>query len=44
MRRVLPEAAPIVFPVWLAIQRELHSSRRVRVVFDLLADALSLKR
>lgn len=42
--RVLPEAAPIVFPVWLVTHRELHTSRRVRVVFDLLADALSLRR
>ncbi|WP_431285610.1 LysR family transcriptional regulator [Humitalea sp. 24SJ18S-53] len=44
VRRVLPEAAPIVFPVWLVTHRELHTSRRVRVVFDLLADALSLPR
>lgn len=41
VRRVLPEASPIVFPVWLATHRELHTSRRVRVVFDLLADALA---
>lgn len=40
VRRVLPDAAPIVFPVWLATHRELHTSRRIRVVFDLLADAL----
>ncbi|MGG5885601.1 LysR family transcriptional regulator [Falsiroseomonas sp. HC035] len=39
--RVLPEAAPIIFPIWLVTHRELHTSRRVRVVFDLLADALS---
>lgn len=44
VRRVLPEAAPIVFPVWLVTHRELHTSRRVRVVFDLLADALSSRR
>jgi DNA-binding transcriptional LysR family regulator len=42
--RVLPEAAPIVFPIWLVTHRELHTSRRVRVVFDLLGDALSLQR
>ena len=42
--RVLPEAAPIVFPIWLVSHREMHASRRVRVVFDLLADALSLQR
>ncbi len=39
--RVLPELPPIIFPVWLATHRELHTSRRVRVVFDLLAEALS---
>ena len=44
VRRVLPEAAPIVFPVWLVTHRELHTSRRVRVVFDLLAYALSSQR
>ena len=42
--RVLPDAAPIVFPIWLVTHRELHTSRRVRVVFDLLSDALSLQR
>ncbi|SFK40510.1 LysR family transcriptional regulator [Falsiroseomonas stagni] len=40
VRRVLPDAAPIVFPVWLATHRELHTSRRIRVVFDLLAEEL----
>jgi DNA-binding transcriptional LysR family regulator len=45
VRRVLPEAAPITsFPVWLVTHRDLHTSRRVRVVFDLLADALSSQR
>jgi DNA-binding transcriptional LysR family regulator len=42
--RVLPEAAPIVFPIWLVTHRELHTSRRVRVVFDVLCDALSSQR
>ena len=41
VRRVLPDIAPVIFPVWLATHRELHTSRRVRVVFDLLAEALS---
>jgi hypothetical protein len=27
-------------PVWLATHRELHTSRRIRVVFDLLAEEL----
>lgn len=41
VRRVLPDVPPVIFPVWLATHRELHTSRRVRVVFDLLAEALS---
>lgn len=41
VRRVLPEEPPITFPIWLATHRELHTSRRVRLVFDLLADTLS---
>jgi hypothetical protein len=28
-------------PFWLCTHRELHTSRKIRVVFDLLADALS---
>ncbi|QIE40503.1 LysR family transcriptional regulator [Rhodobacteraceae bacterium SC52] len=41
VRRALPSMAPMVFPIWLTTHRELHSSRRVRTVFDALADALS---
>jgi len=37
---VLPDLAPIPVPIWLATHRELHSSRRIRLVFDLLANAL----
>ncbi|KAJ55291.1 LysR family transcriptional regulator [Actibacterium mucosum KCTC 23349] len=40
MQRVLPDADPIEFPVWLTTHRELHTSRRIRVVFDLLAEYL----
>ena len=38
--RVVPEFAPIAVPVWLTTHRELHTSRRIRVVFDALTDAL----
>jgi hypothetical protein len=31
----------IKFPIWLTTHRELHTSRRIRLVFDLLADHLS---
>lgn len=35
--RVLPDVDPIAFPVWLVAHRDLHTSRRVRLVFDMLA-------
>lgn len=41
MERLLPDMDPIVFPVWLTTHRELHSSRRIRLAFDTLADYLS---
>lgn len=40
VRRVLPELEPLVFPVWLVAHREVNTSRRIRMVFDLLADEL----
>ena len=39
--RALPGFEPWLFPVWLVVHRELHTSGRVRVVFDLLAEALA---
>ena len=38
--RVLPEQLVFPFPVWLTSHREVRTSRRVRVVFDMLAAAL----
>lgn len=38
LEMLLPESAPIIFPTWLVTHRELHTSRRIRMVFDLLAD------
>lgn len=40
VRRVLPDMDPIRFPVWLVTHRELHTSRRIRLVFDLLSEML----
>ena len=40
VRRVLPELRPISIPMWLITHRELNTSRRIRVVFDLLAEEL----
>ena len=37
---VLPELFDPEIPVWLLSHRELHTSRRIRVVFDLLAEEL----
>ncbi|MEM7159619.1 MAG: LysR family transcriptional regulator [Myxococcota bacterium] len=42
VRRALPQGPPVVsLPVWLVSHRELKTSRRIRVVFDALAQALS---
>ncbi len=41
VERILPEMGPITFPIWLTTHRELHTSRRIRLVFDLLADHFS---
>jgi DNA-binding transcriptional LysR family regulator len=38
---LLPEQVSIPVPIWLTTHRELHTSRRIRLVFDLLAEALS---
>ncbi|MDW4500391.1 LysR family transcriptional regulator [Sulfitobacter sp. D35] len=39
--RVLPAFDRMVYPLWLTSHREVRTSRRVRVVFDFLAEALS---
>lgn len=41
VERLLPDMEPFVIPVWLTTHRELHSSRRIRLVFDILAEHLS---
>lgn len=38
--RVLPGLAPLPFPVWLVAHREIHHNRRLRFVFDALAEGL----
>ncbi|MEO0996854.1 MAG: LysR substrate-binding domain-containing protein, partial [Pseudomonadota bacterium] len=35
---VLPELPPFEVPTWLITHRELHTSRRIRLVFDTIAD------
>ncbi len=39
--RILPQVAPITFPVWLTTHREIHTSPKIRLVFDTLAEALA---
>ena len=39
--RVSVDIDPIAFPIWLTTHRELNTSRKVRMVFDLLAQELS---
>ncbi|KZL20706.1 HTH-type transcriptional regulator GltC [Pseudovibrio axinellae] len=41
MEQVIPSFEPFPVPIWLATHRELHTSRRIRLVFDLLSEALS---
>lgn len=41
MVRLLPELPGTPVPVWLVSHRELHTSRKVRLVFDILAEELS---
>lgn len=40
VRRVLPDLEPLVFPIWLVAHRELSTSRRIRRVYDFLAEEL----
>ncbi len=38
--RVLPDLDPLIFPIWLVSHRELTTSRRIRRVYDFLAEEL----
>jgi len=40
VQRVLPDLPVIPIPLWLACHRELRTSRRIRLVYDRLAEAL----
>ena len=41
MVRVLDDLPPVRFPIWLVSHRELRTSRRIRVVFEALAQGLA---
>lgn len=40
--RVLDDVAPVLFPIWLVSHRELRTLRRIRVVFEALAQGLAV--
>ncbi|MGP1351682.1 MAG: LysR family transcriptional regulator [Parasphingopyxis sp.] len=41
IEKVLPGFPSLEFPIWLVTHRELQTSRRIRIVFDLLARGLT---
>lgn len=41
VEQVLPDFPPMPVPIWLVTHRELRTSRRIRLVFDLLSDAFA---
>ncbi|MEM6421956.1 MAG: LysR substrate-binding domain-containing protein, partial [Pseudomonadota bacterium] len=41
VEQVLPALPPIPMPVWLVTHQELRTSRRIRLVFDILAEAIA---
>lgn len=38
VRHVMPGLEPLVFPIWLVSHRELTTNRRIRMVYDFLAE------
>ncbi|MDF1750502.1 MAG: LysR family transcriptional regulator [Alphaproteobacteria bacterium] len=41
IERAFPSIAPIKVPIWLVAHRELRTNRRIRIVFDVLSQALA---
>jgi DNA-binding transcriptional LysR family regulator len=41
IEKILPQMEPLRAPMWVVAHRELHTSRRIRTVFDVLAEALN---
>ena len=44
VEQILPQLPPIPVPTWLVTHRELHTSRRIRLVYDHLAEAFARLR
>ncbi|WP_168171434.1 LysR family transcriptional regulator [Lacimicrobium sp. SS2-24] len=42
VERVMPDSPPLSFEIWLVVHRELRSSRRLKIVYDYLAEHLSV--
>ena len=40
IKAILPDAITLPVPVWLVTHRELHTSKRIRVVYDILSEEL----
>ena len=40
IKPILPDALTLPIPVWLVTHRELHTSKRIRVVYDILSEEL----
>jgi len=40
VEQIVPDFSPVPVQLWLTTHRELHTNRRIRVVFDFLAQAL----
>ena len=41
MERILPDELDVIYPVWLVTHREVHTSPRIRLVYDVLAEAIA---
>ena len=44
VERIRPDLQPSLIPVWLVTHRELRTSRRIRIVYDVLAETLNPPR
>ena len=40
IKAILPDKITLPVPVWLVTHRELHTSKRIRVVYDILSEDL----
>jgi len=40
MEAIMPDDLHVTFPIWLVTHREIHTSPRIRLVYDLLAEAI----